>query len=194
MKTPTTALDLDAPASDGRVEVLVADDDAGMRALLAARVALLPGDLAVLEAADGAEAVQVGLQRRPRLALLDVQMPRLGGIEAAVTLRGLHPGLRLALHTGAADLHRGRARELRLPLLDKRDPDAAIRWLELQVGELGDRRRHPEPRPAAALRCTVCGYGAVRSTPPDRCPLCQSAGRWARERPRALASGPPVFR
>jgi uncharacterized OB-fold protein len=39
------------------------------------------------------------------------------------------------------------------------------------------------------LRCSACGYGIARSTPPDRCPMCQSEDAWvyAGQRPFAYA-------
>jgi CheY-like chemotaxis protein len=74
-----------------RVQLLLADDDAMLRSLVAARVRSTVTALAVLEAKDGAEAIQLGLQQRPQIALIDVNMPRVGGIEAAITLRDLQP-------------------------------------------------------------------------------------------------------
>jgi CheY-like chemotaxis protein len=70
---------------------LIADADADVRSHLAWLAAGAVAALDVLEAEDGAEVVQIGLQRRPQLALLDVNMPRLGGIEVALTLRDLQP-------------------------------------------------------------------------------------------------------
>jgi DNA-binding NarL/FixJ family response regulator len=64
------------------IRVLLADDQAlmraGFRALLDAE-----DDLDVVgEAADGASAVQLSRSRRPDVVLMDVQMPGLDGIEA----------------------------------------------------------------------------------------------------------------
>jgi rubrerythrin len=28
------------------------------------------------------------------------------------------------------------------------------------------------------LTCTGCGYGVLRSTPPQRCPMCQAENAW----------------
>ncbi|HET7571901.1 MAG TPA: response regulator [Gaiellaceae bacterium] len=140
METLATAAPIDPRARGRRLEVLIADDDPGARAMLAARVSEALRDALVLQAKDGAEAVQVGLQRRPQLALLDVQMPRLGGVEAAITLRELRPAMRVALHTADPPAHRERARDHLLPLLDKLDPDAAVRWLEAQVEALAATR------------------------------------------------------
>lgn len=164
--------------SDLRLSLLLADDDARLRSLLAARARDAVEELTVFEAEDGAEAVQVGLQQRPHLALLDVQMPRLGGIEAAITLRELHPQMRLALCTADPDAHRERARRQRLPLFDKLKVERALRWLELQ----GEACSHPplRARPAQklSLECSVCGYGVSCSAPPERCPMCQHERTW----------------
>jgi CheY-like chemotaxis protein len=171
------------PGREPRVTLLLADDDPGLRTLLAARAGLAVASLAVLEAEDGAEAVQLGLQKRPGLALLDVQMPRLGGIEAAITLRELQPHMRIALCTAQPDEYRDRALELGLPLFDKLDLERAMHWLELQAREL----RHGPGSRMLSLHCSVCGYGAVRPAPPDRCPMCQGEGTWLR-RPSPLTT------
>lgn len=62
--------------------VLVADDQALLRAGLR-RLIEAEADLDVVaEAADGAEAVRVCREQRPDVALLDIRMPQLDGIEA----------------------------------------------------------------------------------------------------------------
>jgi CheY-like chemotaxis protein len=116
-----------------RVQLLLADDDAQLRTLVAAWARNTVAALAVLEAEDGAEAIQLGLQRTPQIALIDVNMPRLGGIDVAITLRELQPQMRLALQTGDPAAHRERARACGLPLFDKLELDRAIRWLESQA-------------------------------------------------------------
>lgn len=115
------------------IRLLIADDDALMRSLLVASAHDTVEGVEVLEAADGAEAVQLGLQQRPQIALLDVHMPRLGGIEAAVTLRDLLPGLRIALQTSDPAAYRDRARAGRLQLFDKLELDATLAWLARQA-------------------------------------------------------------
>lgn len=163
--------------------LLLADDDAGLRALLGARASRAVAGLAVLEAADGAEAVRIGLQRRPQLALLGVQMPRLGGIEAAITLRELHPHLRVALHSADPSVHRERARGQRLPVFDTVELDRVLRWLELQAEAVAQ----PWLRPKPARTCSVCGYGVARSVPPERCPMCQRPATWLHAPRRPLS-------
>jgi CheY-like chemotaxis protein len=161
-----------------RLALLIADDDAGARARVTERVHASVEALAVLEAADGAEAIRIGLQRRPQIALLDVAMPRLGGIEAALALRQLRPQMRVALQTAEPLAHRRRAREHRLPLFDKLDLDRAIAWLELQARTWLELRSGRHAVATLSLECTACGYGVARQEPPARCPMCQRVGAW----------------
>ena len=67
--------------------VLVADDDARLRRLLRR---ILADEFEVLEAADGAEAVELALAARPSVVLLDLEMPVLDGRGALRRLRAEH--------------------------------------------------------------------------------------------------------
>lgn len=159
-----------------RVQLLVADDDALTRSWFALYARETGGEIGVLEAEDGAEAIQLGLQQRPDIALLDINMPRLGGIEAAVTLRQLQPRMRLGLHTGDPHTHRERAREQGLPLFGKLELERTLAWLQAQV-----RGVEAELQPEAQKRsfvCGACGYGALRVGAPERCPMCQAEDAW----------------
>jgi DNA-binding NarL/FixJ family response regulator len=74
--------------------ILVADDHALVREGLK-RVLDNEPDLAVVaEAADGAEAVELGLDDRIDLAILDISMPRKTGLQAARELSRRRPELR----------------------------------------------------------------------------------------------------
>ncbi len=64
------------------VRVLIADDHALLRGGLAMILAAEPDIELVAEAADGVEAVARCRELRPDVVLMDVQMPRLDGIEA----------------------------------------------------------------------------------------------------------------
>ncbi len=156
------------------VQVLLADDDAPLRSLFAASVREA-NPVAVLEAGDGAEAIQLGLQCRPQIALIDVAMPRLGGIEVALTLRTLLPEIRLALQTADSHAHRERARAHGLPLFDKLHIDRMLAWLDVQVRACAAL---PEPQQACSLTCVACGYGIVSSAPPASCPMCREEEAW----------------
>ena len=64
------------------VRVVVADDQALVRAGLVTILGTDPGIDVVAEAADGDEAVQAVAAHRPDVALLDVRMPRCDGLTA----------------------------------------------------------------------------------------------------------------
>lgn len=65
------------------LRVLIADDERPARKFLANLLGGLPDVDVVAEAANGQEAVALIEQLRPDLALLDMQMPELGGLDAA---------------------------------------------------------------------------------------------------------------
>jgi CheY-like chemotaxis protein len=66
--------------------VLVVDDDPFIRKLIATTLEDV-AEFELHEAADGLEALSVASRERPTLVFLDVDMPRLGGIDACRRLR-----------------------------------------------------------------------------------------------------------
>jgi DNA-binding NarL/FixJ family response regulator len=50
---------------------------------------------ACCEAEDGIAAIEKANQRRPALVILDLNMPRMNGVEAASVLRGMLPGTKI---------------------------------------------------------------------------------------------------
>ena len=73
------------------IRVVLADDEAMMRAGVAAILAADPGIEVVAEAADGREAVSQVLATHPDVVLLDFRMPGLDGLGAAAEIRRLLP-------------------------------------------------------------------------------------------------------
>jgi len=67
--------------------VIVADNDSMMRGLL--RTVLEQPGRTLLLCADGLEAVELATQTLATLVLLDLRMPRMGGIEACLQIREL---------------------------------------------------------------------------------------------------------
>ncbi|HVT76652.1 MAG TPA: response regulator transcription factor, partial [Acidimicrobiales bacterium] len=64
------------------ITVLLADDQAMVRAGFRRLLELEDGIEVVAEAADGAQAVDMTASKRPDVALLDIRMPTMDGIEA----------------------------------------------------------------------------------------------------------------
>ncbi|MFF1694958.1 response regulator [Streptomyces sp. NPDC058257] len=81
------------------IRVLLADDEAMIRAGVRAILGTAEGIEVVAEAADGREAVDLALGHRPDVALLDIRMPRLDGLQAAAELSRVSPGTAVAMLT-----------------------------------------------------------------------------------------------
>jgi DNA-binding NarL/FixJ family response regulator len=77
--------------------ILVADDHALVRSGLRKVLDAQPDLRVVAEAKDGAESVERALAENVDLAILDVSMPRLTGIQAAAQLHRLRPELRVLM-------------------------------------------------------------------------------------------------
>ncbi|WP_424860332.1 response regulator [Streptomyces sp. MMS24-I29] len=71
------------------IRTMVVDDDALVRPALTDLPATDPGIEVVARAADGLQAVAQATAHRVDVALMDVRMPRLDGIETIARLRGL---------------------------------------------------------------------------------------------------------
>ncbi len=70
-----------------RIRVLIADDHVVLRDGLRALLRMYEDVEVVAEAGDGLEALEKTLQLQPDVVLMDIAMPRLGGLEAALELR-----------------------------------------------------------------------------------------------------------
>jgi DNA-binding NarL/FixJ family response regulator len=93
----------------GRVRVLVADDHPVVRTGLAAVIAQEPDLLLVAEAENGERAVALFREHQPDVALMDLRMPLMDGVEAIRRITEEFPAARiLALTTyeGDADIRR----------------------------------------------------------------------------------------
>lgn len=68
--------------STSSLRVLIADDSPVLRRLLRDAINEVDGVDVVAEAGDGVEAVRGVQTARPQVVVLDLQMPRKGGIQA----------------------------------------------------------------------------------------------------------------
>src|SRR5688500_5451805 len=84
------------------IRILLADDHVmlrqGLRALLEQAVMVVIG-----EASDGQEALRLAHAQPPDVAVLDIGMPHLNGIETARRLRGVLPQTKIVLLTMHTD-------------------------------------------------------------------------------------------
>ena len=81
------------------IQILLADDHPAVRRGLRTLLADQRNCAICAEACDGEEAVTLAAQHQPDIVILDVSMPRLGGIEAARRIRGILPDSEIAIVT-----------------------------------------------------------------------------------------------
>jgi CheY-like chemotaxis protein len=86
--------------------VLIVDDEPAARELL--RETLAEAGYETVEAADGPGALREAARERPHVALLDVRMPGMNGMEALRLLREMDPGIGVIVITAAGDEGMGR--------------------------------------------------------------------------------------
>lgn len=95
--------------SDRNLRVVVADDHPVVREGVVAIINRCPDMTVVAEAGDGEAAVQAALTHRPDVTLLDLRMPRVGGLEAMRKIRSVDPSARILILTtyeGDEDVYR----------------------------------------------------------------------------------------
>lgn len=85
------------------IRILLADDHPMFREGVAHSLGGEPGFEVVAQAASGEEAVEHARRLTPAVALLDVTMPGMGGIEAAARIAASVPGIRIVMLTVSED-------------------------------------------------------------------------------------------
>ncbi len=91
------------------IRILLADDHALVRAGLRALIKEMPGMEVVGEAEDGDEALRLIGELHPDVALVDISMPNLNGLEVATRATANHPRIRvvmLSMHAFEEYVHR----------------------------------------------------------------------------------------
>jgi DNA-binding NarL/FixJ family response regulator len=81
------------------IRLLIVEDQTLMRQGLKTILDLEPGLAVVGEAADGEDGVRLALSLRPDVVLMDVQMPKLNGVQATIELVRQWPAARVIILT-----------------------------------------------------------------------------------------------
>ena len=91
------------------LRVIIVDDHPIVRAGLEAVISDQPDMLVVGQAATGTEAVDLALRERPDVALMDLRLPEMNGVEAIAAIRAHWPDARVIVLTtfdGDEDIYR----------------------------------------------------------------------------------------
>lgn len=87
------------------IRVLLVDDHAILRAGLRALLDGEPDIEVVGEAGDGEEALERSAELSPDVVVMDISMPRMGGVDATRALHARDPGMRTVVLTQHAEEH-----------------------------------------------------------------------------------------
>lgn len=151
----------------GRIRVLVADDHPIYRDGLARSLSDSEAIEVVGAAADGEEAARLAEALRPDLVLLDVSMPRGGGLGALARIRALDAPPHVAMLT-ASEESDDVMEAMRLGALGYVLKGIGASELVAVVQDLAQGRPHIAPSLAGRLLLALRGGQEMRSTtPPD---------------------------
>lgn len=81
------------------IRILVVDDHHVVRQGLVALLNIMPGIKIVGEASDGLQAIELYRTLRPDITLMDLQLPKLGGVDAILRIRADDPAARFIVLT-----------------------------------------------------------------------------------------------
>ena len=87
----------------GKIKILIADDHAVVREGTRQILEQEPDLEVVAEAGDGEEAVRLAGNFKPDVAIIDIAMPKLDGIEATRQIKSLYPGVVVLILTAYDD-------------------------------------------------------------------------------------------
>jgi two-component system response regulator NreC len=87
----------------GKTKILIADDHAMVRQGIAAFLRMSDEFEVVGEAADGVEAIEAVKKLKPEIVLMDISMPRLGGLEATIEIKKINPAIKVLVLTQYED-------------------------------------------------------------------------------------------
>ena len=88
------------------IDLLIVDDDADYRSTLVRR--FQRRGYAVQEACDGTEALELAARRQFDVAIVDMTMPRVSGLEVLDKFKTIQPECEVIMHTAEANDRNGR--------------------------------------------------------------------------------------
>ena len=86
-----------------KIKILIADDHALVREGIGAFLKMSDEFEVVGEAADGVEAIEAFKKLKPDIILMDISMPKLGGLEATIELKKMNPAVKILVLTQYED-------------------------------------------------------------------------------------------
>ena len=137
------------------IRVLCVDDHRLMREGIVHIVGLQPDITVVAQASNGEEAVDQFLRHRPDVTLMDLQLPRMNGLQAIRAIRHAEPDARvvvLTMYHGDEDIFRALQAGAAGYLLKDTVPEDLVRVIR-EVHD-GKRAIPPDIEAALALRAT----------------------------------------
>jgi two-component system NarL family response regulator len=75
------------------IPILIVDDFAPFRTILREVLGRFAQFMVVGEAGDGRAAIELSLSLAPQVVIMDVNMPRVGGVEATICIKRILPGV-----------------------------------------------------------------------------------------------------
>jgi DNA-binding NarL/FixJ family response regulator len=82
------------------VKVLVVDDDNDVRAMIVDVLHTDPGIIAVIEAVNGKDALDLAGREQPQIVVIDIMMPQMDGLEATQQIKRAWPKTKVIVVTG----------------------------------------------------------------------------------------------
>jgi DNA-binding NarL/FixJ family response regulator len=126
--------------SDKPVRILIAEDHLIARLGVKTIISMQPGMSVVAEAANGSQAVELYRKFQPDVTLMDMRMPILSGVEAALAIRAEFPNARiigLSTYGGDEDIRRALQAGMRAYLTKDVLHDELIRAIHaVHAGEI----------------------------------------------------------